>query len=74
MNLIQLLQKLAPMIPFNVLDQASIVSIHPLEPQILLWILVLIGKIKIQDVYLKETSPVWIGPKKYHVSRPRRFG
>ena len=36
MNLIQSLQKLAQMIPFYVPVQASIVSIHPMEPQILL--------------------------------------
>ena len=37
MNLIKLRQKLAQMIPFNVLVHASIVSIQQLAPVILLW-------------------------------------
>ena len=36
MNFNQSLQKMAQMIPFNVLVQPSIVSIHPVEPIILL--------------------------------------
>ena len=63
MNFNQSLQKLAQMIPYNVLVQPSIVSIHPVEPIILLYIQTqyTFEKNKIPDVYKEPAQCAILG-------------
>ena len=60
LNFSQSLQKLAQMIPYNVLVQPSIVSIHPVEPIILLHRhSIHLKKIKFQTFIKNQPSVYW---------------